>query len=117
MKKELKNVSYGEYKAYKPVKGDKIDELFAIHMNKLKPQNQPHIYRVSVGKYILGSQTILAKIINEKLVIRVGGGYMNADEFIAQKSHKGVSIESLKNLIQNFGQSSEFKFLKLEKCQ
>jgi hypothetical protein len=33
---------------------------------------------------LFGSRTILAKIINNKLVIRVGGGFTNADDFIAQ---------------------------------
>ena len=33
---------------------------------------------------MFGSKKILAKIINGKLVIRVGGGYMNAEEFIDQ---------------------------------
>lgn len=33
---------------------------------------------------MFGTKKILAKIINGKLVIRVGGGYMNAEEFITQ---------------------------------
>lgn len=33
---------------------------------------------------MFGTKKILAKIINGQLVIRVGGGYMNADEFIEQ---------------------------------
>lgn len=33
---------------------------------------------------MFGTKKILAKIINGKLVIRVGGGYMNAEEFIDQ---------------------------------
>ena len=33
---------------------------------------------------MFGTKQILAKIINGKLVIRVGGGYMSAEEFIEQ---------------------------------
>ena len=33
---------------------------------------------------MFGTKKILAKIINGRLVIRVGGGYMNAEEFIEQ---------------------------------
>ncbi len=40
--------------------------------------------RISAGKYLFGTKNIMAKIINGKLVIRVGGGYMSADEFIEQ---------------------------------
>jgi len=71
-----------EFKPYKPVKGDPIDELFAFHLNKAQ-LNLP-IKRLGPGQYMFGSRKILAKIINNKLVIRVGGGYMSADEFIEQ---------------------------------
>merc|ERR550514_203779 len=42
------------------------------------------VKRLAPGKYMFGSRQILAKIINGKLVIRVGGGYMSVDEFIDQ---------------------------------
>lgn len=67
-------------KVYKAVKGDQVDELFAAHLNKANI-NVP-VRRLTAGKYLFGSKQILAKIINGKLVIRVGGGYMSADEFI-----------------------------------
>jgi hypothetical protein len=31
---------------------------------------------------MFGSRQIMAKIINDKLVIRIGGGYMSAEEFV-----------------------------------
>jgi hypothetical protein len=79
-KRELNKVK--EVKVYKAVKGDAIDELFAFHLNKHQ-LNLP-IKRLGPGKYLFGTKQILAKIINGKLVIRVGGGYMSADEFIEQ---------------------------------
>lgn len=80
LKRDLNQVK--EVKVYKPVKGDAIDELFAYHLN-LHQLALP-VQRVGPGKYMFGSKQILAKIINGKLVIRVGGGYMSADEFIEQ---------------------------------
>jgi len=77
-KRELNKVK--EVKVYKAVKGDAVDELFAFHLNKHQ-LNLP-IKRLGPGKYLFGTKQILAKIINGKLVIRVGGGYMSADEFI-----------------------------------
>ena len=79
-KRELNKVK--EVKVYKAIKGDAIDELFAFHLNKHQ-LNLP-IKRIGPGKYLFGTKQILAKIINGKLVIRVGGGYMSADEFIEQ---------------------------------
>lgn len=69
-------------KAYKPIKGDPIDELFGFHLNKCGCTLT--VKRLAPGKYLFGTRQILAKIINGKLVIRVGGGYMSAEEFIEQ---------------------------------
>jgi hypothetical protein len=84
------------------VKGDKIDELFAMHLNKAQ-LNLP-VKRLSEGKYLFGSKQILAKIINGKLVIRVGGGYMSADEFIDQYGR----IEMLKLMKDGDSEGAEF---------
>ena len=67
-------------KGYKPVKGDLVDEMFAAAHSKQDCQVQ--VKRVEAGKYMFGTKKILAKIINGKLVIRVGGGYQSVDEFI-----------------------------------
>ena len=40
------------------------------------------IQRLGDGFYLFGSKKIYAKVINGKLVIRVGGGYMIIEEFI-----------------------------------
>jgi len=38
--------------------------------------------RISEGSYVFGTRKVSAKIMNNRLVIRVGGGYMNIEEFI-----------------------------------
>jgi len=65
---------------YKPIKGDDVDELLGKHLNACNLAVP--VKRLAAGKYLFGSKQILAKIINGKLVIRVGGGYMSAEEFI-----------------------------------
>ena len=65
---------------YKAVKGDLVDELLADYINKL---NCPvPIKRLQNNMYSFGTRKIFAKIINGKLVIRVGGGYMGIEEFM-----------------------------------
>jgi hypothetical protein len=39
--------------------------------------------RLGGGFYLFGTRKIYAKIMNGKLVVRVGGGYMVIEEFIA----------------------------------
>jgi hypothetical protein len=65
---------------YQAVKGDQVDELFGKALNA-SGMAIP-VKRLGPGSYMFGTKKILAKIINGKLVIRVGGGYMSAEEFI-----------------------------------
>jgi len=71
-----------QIKLYKPVAGDVVDEMFAGYLNKAELTIE--VQRISASNYMFGTKKILAKIINGRLVIRVGGGYMNAEEFIDQ---------------------------------
>jgi len=65
---------------YKAVKGDLVDELFADYINRL---NCPvPITRLGNNQYTFGTRKIYAKVVNGKLVIRVGGGYMDIEEFM-----------------------------------
>lgn len=41
------------------------------------------IKRLGNGYYLFGTKKIFAKIMNGKLVIRVGGGFMVIEEFIS----------------------------------
>jgi len=65
---------------YKPIKSCEIDVLFAESINKAQ-LNLP-VKRTDVGKYVFGTKSILAKVVNGKLLVRVGGGYLGVDEFI-----------------------------------
>lgn len=67
-------------KLYRAIRGDMVDELFADYINKL---NCPvPIKRLGNNQYTFGTRKIFAKVINGKLVIRVGGGYMSIEEFM-----------------------------------
>ena len=65
---------------YNVVKGDPIDVLFGAAL--IRAGCKVLVTRLAAGSYMFGQKKIMAKIINGKLVIRVGGGYMSADEFI-----------------------------------
>jgi len=65
---------------YVAIKGDKVDEKMAVYINNFD-MDIP-IQRLGDGQYMFGSRKIFAKIMNDKLVIRVGGGYMLIDEFL-----------------------------------
>lgn len=50
------------------------------HLNKANLSFD--VKRIAAGQYLFGSRKIQVKIVNGRLMIRVGGGYMNVDEFI-----------------------------------
>jgi Growth-Arrest-Specific Protein 2 Domain len=62
------------------VAGDQVDELFADYINRLGCPVP--VKRLTNNQYIFGTKKIAAKIINGRLVIRVGGGYMGIEEFM-----------------------------------
>ena len=65
---------------YKAAKGDEVDRLLGEWINLHGCPIQ--IKRLGNGYYMFGTRKIFAKIINGKLVIRVGGGYMGITEFM-----------------------------------
>ena len=40
------------------------------------------VKKIAEGYYLFGTRKIYAKIMNGKLVVRVGGGYMSFQEFL-----------------------------------
>ena len=86
---------------YVPDKKDDVDIMFAAALKRSNYRGQIKIIKLGPGKYMFGTKKIMAKIINGKLVIRVGGGYMNADEFIEQYGRmeviKALAEEERKN--------------------
>jgi chromosome segregation ATPase len=60
---------------YKAVKGDIVDELLAQYINSM--EFYLPIRRLGDGYYLFGTKKIYAKVLNNQLVVRVGGGYMN----------------------------------------
>jgi hypothetical protein len=69
-------------KVFKPIKGgDLVDDMLLEYM--AKTGCAVPIKKLGDGYYMFGTRKIYAKIMNGKLVIRVGGGYMIIEEFIA----------------------------------
>ena len=59
---------------------DEVDQMLAKFLNV---NNCPvPIKRLGGGYYLFGTKKIYAKILNGRLVIRVGGGYMVIEKFI-----------------------------------
>lgn len=86
---------------FKGVKGDELDEMLANYM-QLAGCPIP-IRRLGGGFYMFGSRKIYAKIMNGKLVIRVGGGYMVIEKFI--ETYADAEIDKLGRIAKKQGLS------------
>ncbi len=85
---------------YVAKKKDPVDQMIADYVNDTGLQVP--IRRIGNGYYYFGSKKIFAKIINGKLVIRVGGGYMSIDEFVdhyaQQELHRQEQLAFAKDI-------------------
>ena len=66
---------------YQPVLDDEVDKLMADYINNTQ-RTDLEVSRVGQGQYLFGSKKIHCKILNGKLVVRIGGGYTSIDEFV-----------------------------------
>lgn len=55
------------------------------------------IRKLGDGYYLFGTRKIFAKILNGRLIIRVGGGFVVIEEFISQFAEKElVNLERMR---------------------
>jgi myosin heavy subunit len=72
---------------YHAVKDDPVDRKLAEYIKACPLRVRFRIMRLereSEGVYKYGMKRVFIKIENEQLIIRVGGGFMNMDEFVEQ---------------------------------
>ena len=69
---------------YLPVKTDPLDCKIADFVNNYPDRNKLKIMfmRESSGVYHFGQKRINVKVEKDKILIRVGGGYLGIDEFL-----------------------------------
>jgi chromosome segregation ATPase len=95
---------------YKAQKGDLIDEMLAQYI-----QNCPvPVKRLGDGFYLFGTRKIYAKIMNGKLVIRVGGGYMFIEKFI--DTYAEQELKKLNSILEREGLTSIDQIDLVEYC-
>ena len=70
---------------YKPLENDPIDKNLANYINKapLRLRSKMHFEREAPGIYRFARKKVFMKIEGETIVIRVGGGFLTIQEFVA----------------------------------
>lgn len=79
---------------YKAVCGDEVDMKLAEYINKY---GTPVPWkRISEGVYMYGTKRVTVKFLRNNLIIKVGGGSMMLEEFIA--NYEDIEIAKLNNM-------------------
>ena len=82
---------------YMVTPGDDIDAILAEKMRDFGISIP--LTRLGGGFYLFGTRKIFAKIMNGKLVVRVGGGYMIIDEFLA--TYSDMELIRINKMMEN----------------
>ena len=71
---------------YIPVNDDVVDKKLAEYINNNHDHQKLKIMfmRESSGVYEFGTKRILVKVERDKILIKVGGGFLSIDEFLEQ---------------------------------
>ena len=69
---------------YVPVKGDHVDEALGKYINEYPDKSKLKVMfiRVNPGIYQFGSKKVCVRVEQGKIIIRVGGGFLQIDEFL-----------------------------------
>jgi len=78
---------------YVAVKDDPVDQAISQYVNTRSVQI-PFV-REDAGIYLFGSKRVYIKIENNKVIVRVGGGYISIDEFI--ETYTPIEMEKYQN--------------------
>ena len=80
---------------YKPIKDDPIDIALSDYVNTRPAGVKVQFDREDHGIYNFGTKKIFVKLEQGKLLIRVGGGYMQVEDFV--KLYSPVELERFSN--------------------
>jgi hypothetical protein len=81
---------------YRAIKGDLVDELIAKYINET--QCPLPVKRLGDGNYLFGTKKVFAKILNGKIIIKVGGGFMSIDEFM--QTYQDFEVQKVQQMLE-----------------
>jgi len=72
------------YNIYVPDSADQVDAQLADYINNYPERSRLRVMfmRESEGVYQFGSRRVYVRVERDKIVVRVGGGYLSIDEFL-----------------------------------
>jgi hypothetical protein len=56
------------------------------------------VKRLGDGNYLFGTKKVFAKILNGKIIIKVGGGFMSIDEFM--QTYQDFEVQKVQQMLE-----------------
>ena len=91
---------------YIPVQGDSIDKKLAEYINNYPERAKLKIMflRESEGIYQFGTKKVYVRVDQDKINIRVGGGFLSIDEFLDQYTPSELQKLERKDPMRRFNE-------------
>merc|ERR1712087_530541 len=93
-------------------RGDTIDIVLSKWINGYKPAVP--FFRLAQGVYLCGRRQVICKIVNDKPVFRVGGGFIGFDKFL--ELYASEELEKLLNYEMD-DRAGEPKFIQAQQVR
>lgn len=89
---------------YVPVKEDPLDVKMAEYINNYPDRAKLKIMfmRESAGVYAFGTKRINVEVMQDRIKVRIGGGYLSIDEFIDQYTSPEVEKQLNRDPLMKF---------------
>ena len=94
-----------------PIKDDVVDCRIADYVNNYPDRNKLKIMfvRESQGIYEFGTKRIEIRVAQNKIMIRVGGGYISIDEFLDQYTPTELEKQERKDPLKKYSEKLVLK--------
>ena len=91
---------------YIPMKDDPVDQKLADFVNNYPDRNRLKIMfmRETEGVYEFGSKRLEIRLAQNKIMIRVGGGYIGIDEFLDQYTQVELEKQERRDPLKKFAE-------------
>lgn len=89
---------------YVPIREDPLDVKLAEYINNYPDRAKLKIMfmRESAGVYAFGSKRINVEVMQDRIKVRIGGGYLSIDEFIDQYTPTEVEKQLSRDPLMRF---------------
>ena len=90
--------------SYIPERDDPVDIALADYLNTVNPRLKVPVQREEAGVYCFGTKRVFVKLEMGKLIFRVGGGFMQIEDFV--QLYSSAELEKFEQQLRDKAQNT-----------